>query len=825
MRVPVSWLRDYVDLPAGLPAAELAGRLTMLGLKLEALHTPGSDLSGPLVIGRVEESRSEEHSNGKTIRWCFVDVGETSPRGIVCGASNFTGGDLVVVALPGAVLPGGFEITARKTYGHVSDGMICSPRELGIGDDEAGILVLPPDSAQPGDDADAVLHLRDDVIELEINPDRAYALSMRGVAREAATAYGLAFDDPGLSLPAAPGGAGYPVRVADPEDCPVFVALEVTGFDPAAPSPGWLARRVRLAGMRPISLAVDVTNYVMLELGEPIHGYDKAKLRGGIGVRRAEPGETVRTLDNAVHSLHAEDLVITDDSGPIGLAGVMGGAATELSESTSDIVVEAAAFDPVLIARAARRHKLPSEAAKRFERGVDPTIAGVAARRVADLLVSYGGGTVAEAATIVGSAPGRDPITMPVDLPARVSGIPVSPDTVVAALTTVGCQVDSPGVEVSAVPPPWRPDLTDPHDLVEEVTRIVGYDKVPSVVPAAPAGRGLSRAQRLCRRVSRTVAGAGYAEVWSYPFVGPADWTRLGLADDDPRRTAVRVANPLSDEDPLLRTTLLPGLLRSLGLNVGRAHADVALFEIGSVFRPEPAGPGLPPDLGVDRRPTDEELKQLAATLPAQPLHLGVVLSGLRIPGSWWGSDRKSCWADAVEVCREVAAELGVPAEIVAGQHAPWHPGRCALVVVSETVVGTAGELHPRVCAAYGVPPRTAAAELNLSVLLSHAVDVVAAPILSPYPVGKEDVALVVDASVPVAEVEAALRHGAGSLLESLRLFDVYTGEQAGAGKKSLAFALRFRSPDHTLSDAEIKAARDAAVQAAGTAVGAVLRT
>ncbi len=824
MRVPVSWLRDYVDLPADLPVTDLANRLTLLGLKLEAIESPGADIVGPLVVGRVLAYDSEQHSNGKTVRWCQVDVGEEELRGIVCGAANFAAGDLVVVALPGAVLPGGFGITARRTYGHISDGMICSARELGLGDDHRGIMVLGKDLAKPGDDALSALHLRDDVIEFEINPDRAYALSVRGVAREAATAYGLDFADPARTFPAARAGAGYPVSVEDPADCGMFVTLEVSGFDATAPTPPELARRVQLAGMRPISLPVDVTNYVMLELGTPIHGYDRAALTGPIAVRRARTGETLTTLDGVTRTLDPEDLLITDDSGPIGMAGVMGGAATEMTDSTTDIVIEAASFDPVVIARGARRHKLPSEAAKRFERGVDATIAPVAARRVADLLVRYGGGRVASTATSVGSPTPHAPITISSRLPAEIAGFGIGADSAVEALRTVGCDVKSNDGEITATPPPWRPDLTDPYDLVEEVVRIIGYDKVPSVLPAAPAGRGLTKQQRLRRRVSRAVASAGYVEAVTYPFVGQQDWSALGLDAADWRRTTLRVANPLSDEEPLLRTTLLPGLLRVLGRNAGRAQGDVGVYEMASVFLPSPGERVRPPQLGVDRAPTVEELKALEATLPAQPLHLGVVVAGQRTPAGWWGSGRVSCWADAVEICREVARSLGVAIDVLPGQQPPWHPGRCAQIVLADAVIGHAGELHPKVCQAYGVPARAAAAELNLDALLASAPDSVTAPVISTYPVGKEDVALVVDAGVSAADVERALRAGAGSLLESARLFDVYAGEQVGEGKKSLAFSLRFRAPDHTLSDAEIKAARDAAVRAATDHVGAVLR-
>jgi phenylalanyl-tRNA synthetase beta chain len=825
MRVPVSWLREYADLPADLDVKELADRLTMLGLKLEAIEAPGEDVSGPLVVGRVVEFESEEHSNGKTIRWCQVDVGDAEPRGIVCGATNFEVGDVVPVALPGTILPGGFEIGARKTYGHVSDGMICSARELGLGDDHTGIIVLRPGEAEVGDDAAEVLHLRDAVIEFEINPDRAYALSVRGVAREAALAYDVAYRDPASLVDPPQASGGYPVRVDDPAGCDAFAALEVTGFDPGAPTPRWLARRVQLAGMRPISLAVDVTNYVMLELGQPIHGYDKASLRGPIVVRRAQAGERLTTLDGVDRELDPEDLVIADDSGPIGLAGVMGGETTEMSEGTSDIVIEAAHFDPVTVTRTARRHRLPSEASKRFERGVDPTLGPIGARRVAELLVQYGGGSVSESATVIATDRGPTVVRMPVDLPGRVAGFAISEEQTVSALQAVGCAVNVSSGELAATVPPWRNDLTDPYDLVEEVVRIVGYSKVPSVLPAAPAGRGLTPRQRLRRRVGNALAAAGYIEVLSYPFVGESDWAALDLAPDDPRRSAVRIANPLSDEEPLLRTTLLPGLLRALARNVGRAQPDLGLYEMGSVFLPQPGERPKAPRLGVDRRPTVEEFKQLEAALPDQPLHLGVVVSGLRSPTGWWGPGTPAGWADAVEVCRTVARSLGVDVDVVRAQQAPWHPGRCAQILVGETVAGYAGELHPRVCAAYGLPARTAAAELDLDVLLHHAVDIAPAPVFSTYPVAKEDVALVVAADVSAADVEAALRTGAGPLLESVRLFDVYAGEQIGAGKKSLAYALRFRAPDRTLTEAEVRQAVDAAVSRAASDTGAHQRT
>jgi len=824
MRVPLSWLRDYVRLPDDVDVGELTRRLTMLGLKLDFLHHTGEDISGPLVVGRVTAFESETHSNGKTVRWCQVDVGEPEPRGIVCGAANFEVDDLVVVALPGTVLPGGFEIGARKTYGHVSDGMICSDRELELGDNHTGIMVLQPDEAKPGDDAVDLLRLRDEVIELEVNPDRAYALSMRGVGRDTALAYELPFDDPaGLEVKTGD-GEPYPIRVADPEGCPVFVARVVTGFDPAAPTPRWLARRVQLTGMRPISLAVDVANYVMLELGQPIHTYDRDRLQGAIEVRRASEGERLVTLDDVDRPLDTEDLLITDDRGPIGIAGVMGGESTEVSASTTALVIEAAHFEPVSIARSSRRHKLISEASRRFERGVDPELPAAAAQRVVDLLVHYGGGVVEDGQTTVGAAPARTVIELDATLAADVTGIAIAPEQAVAALRAVGCEVEGESGRLRVVVPSWRPDITDPYDLVEEVARVVGYDRVDSVVPPAPAGRGLTAAQRMRRRIGHALAGAGLSEVAVFPFVGPEDFDALGLADDDPRRRVISLANPLSSEAPALATTLAPGVLRAVARNVGRGQSSVAVWQVAPVFLVGPEGLPPAPVPPLDRGPTDEELRALDAALPDQPRRLAVALCGDREPTGWWGPSRPEIWADAIGLVRRIADVLGVTVTMRQGTRAPWHPGRCAEVVVADAVVGHAGELHPRVCTAFGLPARTAYAEIELDALIEAAPPLAEPTAISAMPVAKEDVALIVDESVPASAVEAALRQGAGELLESVRLFDLYTGDPIPAGRKSLAFALRFRAPDRTLTEAETAVARDAAVAAAAAAVGAEQR-
>ena len=496
----------------------------------------------------------------------------------------------------------------------------------------------------------------------------------------------------------------------------------------------------------------------------------------------------------------------------------MGGETTEMSSTTTRVLVEAAHWDAVSMFRTGKRQRLTSEAGKRNERGVDPVITAAAADRVVELLVRYGGGTAEPGVTLVGEAPPRVAIPMAADLPARISGVDIPDETAFANLSAVGCDRTADGF----VPPTWRPDLTDPYDLVEEVVRVVGYDRVPSVLPREAAGRGLTREQRLRRRIGRTLAGAGCVEVISFPFVGEAAFDQLGLPADDVLRHTVRLANPLSTEEPSYTTTLLPGLLRAAARNLGRGSPGVALFETGTVAFPADRGPA--PVYGVDWRPSDDELAKLFEAIPAQPLHLAVVLAGERERAGWWGAGRTAGWSDAIGLVRRLGEELGVEVEVVSASRLPWHPGRCAQVLVDGVEFGHAGELHPHACAAFGLPARSAAVEIDLDFLMARAVDVVPGPRFSTFPVAKEDVALVVADGVTVAEVEAALREGAGDSLESIRLFDVYTGDQVEAGHKSLAFALRFRAPDRTLTEQETSAARDAAVALASERCGAVQR-
>jgi len=825
MRMPLSWLSEYVDLPAGTSARDLADALTRAGLEVETITDFGHDVHG-VVAGEVLEITDLDEF-AKPLRYCLVRVShDGTPRGIVCGARNFAAGDRVAVALPGAVLPGGFEISARKTYGRISDGMICSARELGVGDDHRGILVLPATAALGADVVD-LLSLRDSVLDIAVTPDRGYCLSVRGIAREAAIAFGVPFRDPAdvppLDEPAGELADPHPAAIDDPTAADRLVLRSVHGFDPTRATPLEMRRRLHLVGMRPISLAVDVTNYLMHELGQPLHAFDRRGLTGAVVVRRARLGERLTTLDHVDRALDAADVLIADNNGPLSLAGTMGGLTSEVTTETTDLVIEAAHFAAGPIARQGHRHQLSSEASRRFERGVDPALPPVASARAVALLTELGGGTYA-GADEVDLPSGTGPIPLPIGLPGRVVGVPYDRATVQRHLTDVGCALadDDP---LAVTPPTWRPDLVDPYDLIEEVVRLAGYDEVPSVLPRTPAARGSTAEQRRRRAVSRALAAAGYVEVVCYPFQDSAVLDSFGVPVADERRRLVRLANPLSDQTPYLRTTLLPALLQTLRRNLARGERDVALYEIGPVFleRPSRSAAPRPP---VIRRPSSNELAALDAAVPEQPLRVAMVLSGARELAGWWGPGRAGHWADGVAAAHAVAdAVPGRELAVEAADCPPWHPGRCAALATGGHRIGHAGELHPRVTAALELPARTIAMELDLSALLAGPAEIVPAPSVSTFPPATQDVALVVDQAVPAAAVEAALRQGTGDLLESIRLFDVYTGAQIGPDRRSLAYALRFRAPDRTLTAEEATAARDAAIAEATRSTGAILRS
>ncbi|MDR0837289.1 MAG: phenylalanine--tRNA ligase subunit beta [Propionibacteriaceae bacterium] len=837
MRAPLSWIRELADLPAGLSNAELATAFTRAGLQVEHIECPADAITGPVVVGQVLDLVEEPQKNGKTIRWCHVDCGPHNPesepsRGIVCGALNFAVGDFVAVALDGAVLPGGFAIAARRTYGHVSDGMICAADELGLGDDHSGIIVLGHADAAgdfvPGSDALEVLGAYDAIFEIDVTPDEGYCLSIRGLAREAAQAFGVAFHDPYLTPVPAPSQAGYPV-VLNSASCATFSAVSIHNVDPNAPTPPWMSSRLVACGVRSLGLRIDITNYVMLESGQPIHGYDAAKLTGPIVVRKAAEGEQIATLDGQLRTLSADDLLITDNTGPIGLAGVMGGQTTELEAETTEVLIEAALFDAPNIGRTYRRHHLASEASRRFERGVDFNLGFAAAARCAELLRDLAGGQIDPAYTVAGSVAPMPVCDVPAGLPSKILGIEVPLDKVVGILQASKVSVELlPDDVLRCTPPTWRRDLVDPYDYVEEIGRKIGFDSIPVVVPRATSGRGLTRLQKARRDVTHALVDAGFVETLTLPFIGEDDIDRLGANAMDTRRMFVRLANPLDDTRPYLRTTLLPGLIAAANRNTSRSQDDLAIFESGKVFVNTVVGEPPSPTPPVDKRPSDDEILEIYASLPDQPHMIAALLTGNWLPATWNAPAEPVTWQHAVAFAETVAAALGLQVTRRAATRAPGHPGRCAEIQAlhgDEFVsVGFACELHPDVVKANGLPERSCAVELNLDAMIDFAPENGEVSPLSSFPLTKQDVALVVDATVPAAAVEAALVVGAGDLLESLTLFDVFVGDQIGAGKKSLAYNLRFRHPERTLTEVEATAARDAAVAAAAAATGAVLR-
>lgn len=831
MRVPYSWLRDTVR--AGAPGwdmsvSELEQTLIRIGHEVEEI-IPVGPVSGPLTVGRVTEIE-ELTEFKKPIRACKVDVGSQNldgqPRDIVCGATNFAVGDLVVVALPGTTLPGDFTIAKRKTYGRTSDGMICSASELNLGGDHSGIMVLPPGTAEPGASAIDVVGLDDVVFNLAITPDRGYCLSIRGMARDIACALDLDFVDPADIAPLPVEGEAWPLTVQPGTGVQRFGLRPVTGIDPAAVSPWWLQRRLLLSGIRAISPAVDVTNYVMLELGHPMHAHDRSLITGAFTVRFAEAGQQVTTLDDVTRTLNDGDVLIVDDVATAAIGGVMGAGTTEVRDSTTDVLLEAAVWDPAAVSRTQRRLRLASEAGRRYERTVDPAISVAALDRCATLLAEIAGGVVEPTLTDWRGDPPREDwspaaVSMPVDLPDRVAGVSYPAGVAARRLTQIGAVVTEDGDRITAVPPSWRTDLREPADLVEEVLRLEGLDAIPSVLPLAPPGRGLTPVQKRRRALGKSLALSGYVEVLPTPFLPAGVFDTWGLAADDPRRSVVTVLNPLEADRPHLASTLLPGLLEALSRNVSRGAVDTALFAISHVAL-KTADTRAVDRIPTDRRPTAAEIAGLDGSLPHQPEHVAVVLTGLREPAGPWGAGRPVQAADAFEAVRVIGRAAGVEFTLHAAQELPWHPGRCAEVRIGDLTIGYAGQLHPGVIERTGLPAGTCAVELDLDAV--PITERLPAPAVSPFPAVFQDISLIVAEDVAAAAVVDAVRDGAGALLEDVRLFDVYTGPQIGEGRKSLTLALRFRAADRTLTEDEASAARDAAVAAAAERVGAVQR-
>lgn len=820
MRIPLSWVREYAAIPESVTPEEIGAALVRVGFEVEDIEYQGADISGPLVIGRVLNIE-EITEFKKLIRWVELDCAEPATRFVICGANNFSVDDLVVVALPGAVLPGGFAISQRETYGKISNGMICSSRELGLSQDHSGILVLPLNSTAPGTDALEILEIQDVVFDIAVNPDRGYALSLRGIAREVAASLGVGFVDPVHSVKIdlfQTTGKGVIPQIEDPTGVSVIYVRTLDSFDPTAHTPLWMRRRIEKCGMRSISLPVDVTNYVMLELGQPLHAFDRTQIEGFLHIRRAGKTKNFTTLDGQERALFAEDLLVADDVRALALAGTMGGANSEVSAATTSLVIEAARFDPICIAKNARRHKLSTEASRRFERGVDPSLAEYASARAAALLIAHGGAHHVD--TQHDGEPSYSPIVeLDPHFIASLTGADISLAQVREKLLLVGCDLEEKNNSLWLVDPPsWRSDLIAPVDLVEEVARMVGYDAIPSLLPPHPVSPGLTNFQRRLRVLAQLMADKGLVEVQNYPFVSETSMKAMGYTGD--RAQAFRIVNPISEDAPLLRTHLIPGLVETASRNISRGARDFGLFEIGTIFR------NISPLCAIDNpstdvRPAQDVLDQIYAGVPSQPIHVGGVLIGKAQSDDWRGKGRAYDWNDAVEFVESILQACNLTWTIARSDFAPWHPGRCAELLVDGKVIAHAGELHPRVVASFALPDRSCAFVVNLSAIPDH--DVLRAPSVGTMPVAVQDIALIVDETVTSAEVVEALKSGAGELLESVTLFDRY--DKLGEGKISLAYTLTFRAPDRTLTGAEISQIREAAVEAARLKVGAVLRS
>ncbi|MDO8847510.1 MAG: phenylalanine--tRNA ligase subunit beta [Coriobacteriia bacterium] len=812
MRVSLTWLKDLVDIT--LPVEELCDRLDMTGTKVEAVHRLGAALEG-VVVGQV--ITRDQHPDADKLSYCTVDIGKAEPLHIVCGATNFQAGDKVPVACVGATLPNGMSIKKAKLRGLVSKGMMCSATELGVGGDASGLLVLPAD-APVGTPFAEYYGIGDTVLELEVTPNRPDCLSMVGVAREVAAVTRTTYREPAST----PEESGTPaadlvsVEIADAVLCPRYTARVIRGVT-VGPSPAWLAERIVAAGTRPVNNIVDVTNYVMYELGQPLHAFDMRSVaqrdgRAAIIVRPAAAGETIRTLDGQDRILATDTLLITDPSGPIALAGVMGGETTEVSDATIDVLLEAACFNASSTSRTSRRLGLISEASLRFERGMDPDLAARASDRAAALIAEVGGGTVAPG--IVDVYPGRPEPKLLHLRTARVNailGTALTREDIAAFLTPLGLGVTAEGDDLDVVVPAFRPDLEREIDLVEEVARLYGLENIAST---RPGGRervgGRTAAQRFSRRIGEGLRAAGLDEHVGYAFGDRADLVRLGW-DLAPDEVLVELINPMSEDQSVLRWTLAPSLLRAVSHNRRRGIADAHIYEMGAVF------------VTADGR------KQ-----PKERTMVGGALTGAWDRPGWNEAGRTLDFFDGKGVLESLFESLHVGRWTVRACERAWlQAGRSAEVIVAGDVVGWLGEVSPEVLDAFEITAPVVLFELSVPSLVKAAArESVAYQEIPRQPAYALDLALVVDEAVTAERVTSAIRSAGGPLLESVRLFDVYRdapGAEEGQrrlpeGKKSLAFALSYRAADRTLSDDDVRPVHEKLVRKVSGAVGAEVR-
>lgn len=807
MKAPLSWLKDYVSID--LSVDELASRLALTGTEVERVSefgVPGeNDNQRFFVVGKV--IGCTPHPDSDHLSVCIVDVGEGEPRTIVCGAPNVAAGQTVAVVLPGGVMPGDFKIKEAKLRGVRSFGMIMSEAELGLAAKSEGIMVLP-DEWPAGDPLSRYFTLSDKVLEVEVTPNRPDCLSVRGMAREIAAITGADFDeDVAYPYPAVARKVeeDIAIEVRDPDLCPRYAARVIRGVR-VAESPLWLKARIAQAGMRPVSNVVDVTNYVLWALGQPLHAFDLRTIAGGkIIVRRAFPGERITTLDNEDRVLTDDMLVIADAERASVVAGIMGGLDSEVTEHTTDILLEGANFSGPSIMRTSGALGLRSEASTRYEKGLDPEMIPLALDMACKLFVEVCGGVVS-----TGTVDVRTPalpervVTLRPRRVTQVLGSEVAAEEIGAILSRLGCRLESSTAGLAVHVPSFRADLEREIDLIEEIARIHGLDQIPSTLPSRRVGRGgLNRLQTVRRRVEDLLAGAGLAQAITYSF-GDDKWPdRLRLASDDERRRAVTIANPLSMEQSRMRRLLLPGLLETVRSNQAVREYRVALFEIGRVFHP-----------------TDD-------LLPAEQTRVGVILAGDGKEDSWLAVDRPVDYYLMKGLLERLEKGLGLHLDYAPACETFLHPGKSAVIHTADgTPVGWLGEVHPLVLQEFGLrSPAVVAAELDLAALVDASTEVATFEDLLAYPVVEQDLALVLDAAVPVSEVVRELRAAGGDLLDDVAVFDLYEGAQVGEGKKSLALRLSFRSAERTLNDAEVNELRAAILAHVESTLGAQLRT
>lgn len=817
MKVSFNWLQEFVEI--ALSPLELAERLTMAGLEVEGVEEIRPPFEPEkVVVGRITDIRSHPEKGG--LRLCQIDLGGPVVP-IVCGARNISVDDLVPVALAGARLTDGRHVQEATIHGERSAGMLSSEKELGLGEDGSGVLILDRRTT-PGVGLAEALRLRDHILEVAVTPNRGDCLSHWGIAREVAAVTGAP-----LRLKAAKpreGGTSIhvltSVTVEESGLCPRYAARVVQGVT-IGPTPFWMRRRLTLLGVRPINNVVDATNYVLMEMGQPLHAFDFARLKQGrIVVRRAKEGERIITLDGVERRLDKEMLVIADAVSAVAIAGVMGGAATEVTGETRDLLLESALFQPSSVRRTAKTLGLATESSYRFERGVDWEGIVRALDRVAWLIVEIAGGQVARGPLDLRIRRRKPaPVLLRIDRVGRVLGTSVAQTEVAKTLRRVQCQVTARGTKRLAVSPPsHRLDLGREIDLVEEVARLRGFDRIPATLPGGQVRSvGATPFLGIEAQIRRLLAAWGFQEAVNFSFTEEGVFDKLRLPETDLRRRVVRIRNPLGGE-AILRSILVPSLLDNLGLNESRGIREVKLFEIARIFRDQPGTAG-----------------------PVEGHAVGMVATGDRLP-VWWGTQWGGVdFYDLKGVLEAMGRFLGLSLDLRAERRIPFlHPGRQAEVLLGQQILGWSGEVHPEVLRSFGVSTRAVATEIDLDLLdQSRREDIRISPaagslavtagaptlrLLPRYPAVLRDLAVVVPERIPAGEVEAIIRRIGGTLVEAVHLFDVYQGEPVPAGKKSLAFSIQFRSPDRTLTDGEVATIHGDILQALEKEVGAILR-